>query len=83
MSRKDLIDYFYVLYDKNDNLIACFYNYDELKKITNVPKEKINYFFKQNYGIGENYIYILVYNKIYKLYRYNPCLLMESRRKFY
>lgn len=59
-------DYYYVLYDLEDNLQCFIDSYDELKKFTNYAKKFINFYFKQN----GDYIYINLKGKRYKLYRF-------------
>lgn len=72
MSRsKSLQNCYFVLYDLNDNLQTFFDNFEELSRITNVPRRNIAYCFNRNYEItGNNYICIKVYGKLYKLYKY-------------
>lgn len=59
---KDLLEYF-VIYDKNDNIIALCEDLDELSKFVNRRKKELKYRFK-----NKNLFYIQVPNllKIYK-----------------
>ena len=59
---KDLLEY-YVIYDKNDNIIALCEDLDELSKFVNRRKKELKYRFK-----NKNLFYIQVPNllKIYK-----------------
>ena len=59
-------DYYYVLYDVNDNLQCFIDSYEELKKYTNYSSRVINYYFNKK----GDYIYIQCFGKRYKLYRF-------------
>lgn len=60
-------DYYYVLYDKDDNLQCFIDSYEELKKYTNYSFKVINYYFNKK----GDYIYIQCFGKRYKLYRFS------------
>ncbi len=67
MRPRCLQDVYFVMYDLKDNLVCFFDNTDELSRVTKVPRYQINDYFKKK----GDYIYIKVYGRLYKLYKYN------------
>ncbi len=60
-------NYFYVVYDLNDNIICYLHNNIELCLFTGIRSRDLNYRFKIS---GKNYILTRVFNEELKVYRY-------------
>lgn len=58
------LDYYFVLYDLNDNVVCYFDNFAELSKIINYPSWKL----ARRFEIFGNLINVTIDNKDYKLF---------------